>query len=348
MELESLRKKIDRIDEKIVSLLNERAELVEKVMQLKERPYHPHREQEVYKKVLRKKGAFPEHALIAVFREIMSASFVHHPPKVAFLGPEATFTHMAARQRFGECAKYLPLSSIEEVFTEVEKERAHYGVVPIENSIEGVVTSTLDMFVRTPLKICAEVLLQIRHNLLSEKSLEQIKRVYSHPHAFAQCREWLRRHLPKAECMEVQSTADAAKRAREEGASAIASKLAASLYKLPILIEGIEDHSHNYTRFLIIGKQNPPPTGEDKTSILFCLKDEVGALYAALEPFAKCRINLTKIESRPSRRQAWEYIFFVDMQGHVEEENVKDALSHLQSRVTFLKILGSYPMERMQ
>lgn len=345
-EIKALRDRIDKIDEKIVELLNERAEIAEKIMQMKEHPYHPDREKEVYAKILSKSGAFPRDALLAVFREIMSASFIKYPIKVAYLGPEATFTHMAAMQKFGECAKYIPSSSIEEVFLEVEKGRVHYGVVPIENSIEGVITSTLDMFVNSSLKICAEILLHIRHNLLSKKPIEQIDKVYSHPHAFAQCREWLKKNLPHAQYIHMYSTADAVKKAKEEDASAIASSLASTIYALPILCEGIEDYVHNYTRFLVIGKQHVPPTGEDKTSILFCLKDEVGALYKALEPFAKCGINLTKIESRPSRRQAWEYIFFLDMQGHIEEENVKRALFELDKKATFLKILGSYPRER--
>lgn len=348
--LEKLRKEIDGIDEEILSSLNKRIELAKKIGQLKQAQnkvsYHPDREKEVYSRLKEKnKGPFPNKGLEAVYREIMSASLaVEGPLKVAYLGPEATFTHLAAKNKFGTSAQYLSVKSIADVFSACERQEANYGVVPIENTTEGVVTHTLDMFLDSNLKICSESLLDVSLYLLSNSPISKIKRLYSHPQPFAQARAWLDNNLKDAERIEVSSTAQAAKLAGgEERSAAIATELAASIYGLDIIAERIEDRSDNCTRFLVIGQAESPPTGEDKTSILFSIKDKVGALYEMLLPFAKHGINLSKIESRPLRQQAWQYVFFVDLCGHKEEERVKKALGELEQGCVFLKILGSYP-----
>jgi len=263
---------------------------------------------------------------------------------VAYLGPEGSFTHMASMQKFGSSCRFLPARTIADVFKEVEKGNADYGVVPIENSSEVVEDSTLDMFLESELKICAETYLDIRHCLLSNAPFERIRRVYSHPQALAQCRGWLRLNLPNAETVEVSSTSRAAELAKEEeGAAAIASRLAGEIYGLRVLREGIEDSPFNRTRFLILGKHDSPPTGGDKTSISFSVPHKAGALYKALEPFHRHGINMTMIQSRPTRKRPFEYAFFVDFQGHREEESVKGALEEMAERTLFLRILGSYP-----
>lgn len=349
--LEKLRREIDRIDDQILSSLNKRIEIVKEIGELKQAnnivAYHPDREKEVYSRLKEKnKGSFPDRALEAVYREIMSASLAAESSlKIAYLGPEATFTHLAAKNKFGVCAQYLSVKSIADVFSACERGEANYGVVPIENTTEGVVTHTLDMFLESNLKICSESLLEVSLYLLSNSPISTIRRVYSHPQPFAQARAWLDNNLKTAERIEVSSTAQAAKLAGgEEESAAIATELAASIYGLEIIAERIEDRLDNYTRFLVIGQAESPPTGEDKTSILFSIKDKVGALYEMLLPFAKHKINLTKIESRPSRQQAWQYVFFVDLQGHKEEERVKKALGELEQGCVFLKVLGSYPV----
>jgi len=281
-----------------------------------------------------------------VYREIMSGSLaLEGPMKVAYLGPSATFTHLACIQKFGSSAQYVPLTSIKEVFNEVERGRSDFGVVPIENSTEGVVNHTLDMFIDSNLLIYGEVQQEVSHHLLSKAdSLGAIKKIYSHPHAIAQCRNWLETTLPGVPVSEVHSTARAAEIAAEDPTTAaIASELAGQLYGLKVLKARIEDNINNYTRFLVLSQKPAEPTGKDKTSIMLSVKDKVGALYELLRPFASSGVNLTKIESRPSRRKAWEYIFFIDCEGHMDEDRVKKALTELKSRCLFLKILGSYP-----
>ncbi len=276
----------------------------------------------------------------------MSASLsLEGPQRVAYLGPRATFTHLACIQKFGNSAQYLPVNSIKDVFNEVERGRANFGVVPIENSTEGVVNHTLDMFIDSNLLIYGEVLQEVSHHLLSKTGrLEDIKKIYSHPHAIAQCRNWLESNLPHMSVSEVPSTARAAELCADDpSTAAIASELAGQLYGLKVLKARIEDNLNNFTRFLVLSQKPPERTGKDKTSIMLSVKDKVGALYDLLRPFASHGINLTKIESRPSRRKAWEYIFFVDVEGHVEEDRVKKALEEIKSRCLFLKILGSYP-----
>jgi len=350
MELKKLREEIDSLDKKIVELLNKRAELTLEIAklkkELKESPYSPDREKEVYNKVISmNKGPLKNEALSAIYREIMSASLsLEKPLKIAYLGPPATFTHIAALRKFGSQVDYLDCRSITDVFNEVEKGNADYGVVPIENSIEGAVSHTLDMFVDSEINICSEISLEIKHNLLANCKKEEIKKVYSNPQVFGQCRIWLETNLPYVELVEVSSTTKAAEIAsRENFSAAIASEMAAEYYGLKILASSIEDSPRNVTRFLVIGRSVTRPTGKDKTSIMFSIKDRVGALHDMLYPFKKNNINLTKIESRPSKRRTWDYYFFVDLEGHIEDKKVKKALKELEKLCTYLKILGSYP-----
>ncbi|MFA5859545.1 MAG: prephenate dehydratase, partial [Elusimicrobiota bacterium] len=267
------------------------------------------------------------------------------PMVIGYFGPETTFTHMAAYKTFGSTAKYLPLKTIRNVFEEVEKKRVDYGVVPIENSTEGVVNHTLDMFVDSNTKICAETFLGIAHYLLSRNTeIGEIKRVYSHQQPLAQCRNWLDSHIPGVELIETRSTAEAAFIAtREHLSAAIASELAAKKYNLNVLAKNIEDLEENITRFLVIGQNITQPSGSDKTSVMLSIKDRVGALHDILLPFSKNKLNLTKIESRPSRKRVWEYVFFVDIEGHCDDSSVKKALKMLEKYCVFVKVLGSYP-----
>ncbi len=350
-ELEKLREKISGIDRRIISLLDERAELVEEVGRIKRKHhlpfYSPDRETYVYRMVEENaSGRFPKKSLRTIFREIMSASIkLEEPLVISYLGPEATFTHQAAIERFGLALHYTPEESIEDVFMDVEAERADFGVVPIENSIEGVVSYTLDMFVNSSVKIVSEIIIDIHHNLLSKADrLEDIKAIYSHPNALGQCKGWIKKHLPNVPLFETTSTAKAAKIAeKDKNVAAIASKAAAEIYGLNILAKGIEDKTDNITRFLVIGRHIPKKTGNDKTSFMFTIKDRVGALYQILEPFYRNGINLTRIESRPSRQKSWSYIFYVDIEGHISDESVKNALKEIEKYTVLLKILGSYP-----
>ena len=351
--LSQYRERIDRIDETILELLIERANLAKKIGEVKKEKglqiHVPEREREILERLLEKnRGRFPEQALVRIFREIISACLsLEEPLKIGYLGPKATFTHQAALEHFGVSAKYIPLGTIRDVFEEVERGNIDYGVVPVENTIEGVVNYTLDMFLEMPnVKIVGEIIIPVSQHLLSlADDLSQIKRVYSHPHALAQARVWLDKHLPHAQRIEVDSTAKAAELALEdEQAAAIASEAAARVYNLNILARNIQENLNNYTRFLIIGKKALRRTGSDKTSILFAVKDEAGALYKALEPFYKYNVNLTKIESRPSKEKSWDYVFFVDLEGHAEDERVKKALEELRERAKMVRVLGSYPV----
>ncbi|MGH7409553.1 MAG: prephenate dehydratase [Candidatus Methylomirabilis sp.] len=352
-EIQRYRKEIDRIDDEILRLLNERSKNVKEIGKLKKQSDHegnlhtPGREAEIVDRLMRQnRGPFPNEAIRPVYREIMSASLsLEGPQRVAYLGPRATFTHLACIQKFGESAQYVPVNSITDVFNEVERGRANFGVVPIENSTEGVVNHTLDMFIDSNLLIYGEVLQEVSHHLLSKADrLEDVKKIYSHPHAIAQCRTWLEANLPHVPLAEVASTARAAELcADDHSAAAIASELAGQLYGLKVLKSRIEDNINNFTRFLVLSQKPPERTGRDKTSVMLSVKDKVGALYELLRPFASHGLNLTKIESRPSRRKAWEYLFFVDIEGHVEEDRVRKALEEIKSRCLFLKILGSYP-----
>jgi len=349
--LKDLRKEIDATDDRIMEFLNRRAELVIAVGKLKSAEkgeFHvPSREREIYERLtVQNRGPFPNEALRSVFREIISASLaLEAPMKVAFFGPKATFTHMAAMQQFGLSAELVPQKSIPAVFEEVEKGRAQYGVVPVENSTEGMVSHTLDMFMESELKINAEVLLEIHHYLLSRTGrFEDIKKVYSHPQPIAQCRHWLAENLPNVPLVDVASTAVAAQIVSEDyTAAAIASELAAVMYDLKVARERIEDQVNNFTRFLIIGRKMAERSDDDKTSLMFSVKDEVGILYRMLEPFAKRGINLSKIESRPLKKKAWEYIFYLDLMGHIGDPVIAGAVQELKECCQFVKVLGSYP-----
>ncbi|MFH2012953.1 MAG: prephenate dehydratase [Pseudomonadota bacterium] len=353
-ELDALRDKVDYIDTGILKLLNKRAELAIKIAKIKTKNnmdfYAPGRELKIYERLTNiNKGPFTNEAVKTVFREIISASLsLEQPIKIAYLGPKATFTHLASIDHFGLSADFIQKSNIPEIFDEVERDRVNFGVVPIENSTEGVVSNTLDMFVDYNLKICAEILLEISHHLMSKTGkMENIEKVYSHPHAIAQCRKWLENNLPSIPVIDVASTALAAQNASDDSSvAAIASEFASTLYNLKIVRKKIEDHLNNFTRFLVIGKKELEKSGNDKTSIMFSVKDEVGALHRMLEPFARNSINLTKIESRPLKKKAWEYIFFIDMEGHLSDENIKNALDELNKNSLFLKVLGSYPRSK--
>ena len=351
MSMQNLRQKIDSIDDHLVRLLNMRAKIAAHIAKIKKQDgksvYSPEREAEVLRKIAAKnKGPLDSLALQAIYREIMSSALaLDRSLKIAYLGPQATFTHLAALKRFGSQVEYLAVNSIGDVFLEVERGNADYGVIPIENSIEGAVSYSLDMFMDSDLRICAQIILDISHNLLANCAKGQVKRIYSNPEVFGQCRLWLRENFPFADQIEVASTTRAAQiAAKEKNSACIASMLAAKIYKLKVIAKDIEDSPHNITRFLVIGKSDVPATKNDKTSIMFSIKDRVGALYDMLLPFKKYGINLTKIESRPSKKKAWDYYFFVDLAGHYDAPRVKKSLQELESKCTFLKILGSYPV----
>jgi len=349
--LKELRLNIDDVDDKILELLNKRASLVIDVGKIKlkgKRDFHaPEREKEIYQRLSsNNKGPFPNQALKNVFREIMSASLsLEKPLKVAYLGPKATFTHQACMQYFGLSAECIPQKDIADVFDDVERGKVDYGVVPIENTTEGVVSHTIDMFMTSELRICGEIMMEVSLSLLNKTGkMAEVKKICSHPHAIAECKEWLREHLPDVPVFDVSSTAMAAQEASEvTSTAAIASEFAATLYDLQVVERKIEDHINNFTRFLVIGKKSPEKSGEDKTSIMFAIKDIPGALYKMLKPFAERGINMTKIESRPQKGKAWEYIFFVDMDGHISDAKVSEALGELETQCSFLKILGAYP-----
>lgn len=353
MKIEKLRKEIDSIDSKILNLLNLRGKKVLEIAGLKKIRgvgyYSPEREKFILERLSRKnRGPITEKGLKDIYREILSACRnLEAPIRIAYLGPESSFTHLAAIEKFGSSMELIPSSNIAEVFMNVEKNEADLGVVPVENSSEGVVTYTLDMLVDSPLKIVNEIMLEITHHLVSkEKNIQKVKKVYSHPQVFGQTRIWMRNNLPNVKVMEVDSTSEAARLASlEKGSAAITGKWTAEVYGLNILRSHIEDLAHNYTRFLVISKEEAKRTGKNKTSVIFSVKDRPGALYHCLSVFAKANINLTKIESRPSRKKAWDYIFFIDLEGHIEDLRVKKALDQLEKMCIYMKILGSYPRE---
>ncbi len=351
MNLDKLRKKIDLLDAKLISLLNLRAEATKKIGKIKidsgKSIYAPDRETQVLRKIASlNKGPLKKRALEAIYREVMSASLaLEKPLKITYLGPQASFANLAALKKFGSQVSYVACNSIADCFLEVERGTADYGVVPIENSIEGAVSHTLDVFVDSDLKICSQIILDVAHNLLATCPKSKIRKVYSNPYVFGQCRIWLQKNLPDAQLVDVSSTTRAAEIAKKEkNSAAIASLLASKIYGVKVLASGIQDSLHNVTRFLVVGKNVAARTGHDKTSLLFSIKDHVGALYEMLLPFRKYGVNLTKIESRPSKKKAWEYYFFVDIAGHQDDLKVKQALNELERRCTYLKILGSYPI----
>jgi len=352
-ELQRIRERIDELDEQLQELISQRARCAQQIAQIKGAAgedvdfYRPEREAEILRKVIaRSQGPLSQEETARLFREIMSACLaLEQPMNIAFLGPEGTFTQAAALKHFGHSVHTTPLAAIDEVFRDVESGAAHYGVVPVENSTEGVISHTLDMFMNSPLKICGEVDLRIHHHLLSTaEQVAEIVRVYSHQQSLAQCREWLDANLAGVERVAVSSNAEAARRAaKEPGAAAIAGETAAGIYQLKVLASNIEDEPENTTRFLVIGRQSPPPSGCDKTSLLLAAPNKPGALYRVLEPLSRHGISMTRIESRPSRRGVWEYVFFVDIEGHAQDPNVKQALDALAQEAAVLKVLGSYP-----
>lgn len=350
-KIPELRKKIDEIDDKLVELLNERARVVIEVGNVKKTEkldfHSPSREREILERLTsRNKGPFPQDTLRAVYREILASSLsLERPIKVAYLGPRATFTHQAVMQQFGLAAQDVPVENIKDVFNEVERGRADYGVVPIENSSSGAVIYTLDMFIDSDLKIAAEIALEVTQHLMNRSGrLEDVKKIYTIAPAAAQCRQWLEKNLPGVPVLDAPSTARAAEMAVEDpAAGAIASEMAAVLYGLQIAGRKIEDSASNITRFLVIAPKSPGKTGRDKTSIMFSIKDKVGALYTMLAPFAEAGINLNRLDARPSGRKVWDYVFFLDMEGHIEDEKVATAIERLRQDCMFLKVLGSYP-----
>ncbi|HEX9782883.1 MAG TPA: prephenate dehydratase [Opitutaceae bacterium] len=352
MNLSELRNQIDSIDTELLRLLNERVRLAVNVGQVKRGEgaeiYVAKREEEVLQRLLKSNnGPLDERAIRAIYREIMSAAIaLEKKVVIAYLRPETTFTHQAALKKFGSMLDYLPLATIADVFSAVEKGDADYGVIPIENSTEGAVFHSLDMLVESELKIVAQIFLEISHHLISRSPLSEITKVYSKDQAIGQCRRWLHRHLPHAACLDAESTARAVEIARDNpGTGAIASSLAAELYSVPIAASNIQDKADNTTRFLVIGRKSSGALGlgRDKSSYVFSLNDRPGALMTALEPFGRRNLSLSKIESRPSKKKAWDYYFFFDVIGHNEDELVREAIKELEQRCPFVKWLGSYP-----
>lgn len=351
MSLSDLRKRIDQIDEQILDLLNRRADLAKEIGAHKARSrsqyFTPEREQTVYARLTAlNRGPLPSPAVRAIYREIMSASrALEKPLTVAYLGPAGTFSHQAGIGKFGASSTLEPVDTITDIFAQVERGTCDYGVAPVENSLAGVIPETLDNFVRTNLRIVSELFVPIAHNLATHcGSLEQVRRVYSHPQPAAQCKQWLRNNLPGIEVVEAPSTSRAAEAAAAEPTSAaLCPALAAEMHRLPILVEHTEDNPGNRTRFLVLGYNEPDPSGHDKTSLMFSVHHRSGELFRAMSAFEKYDVNLTMIESRPSGVAAWEYVFYIDVQGHCRDTNVAKAVGLLKEHATFVTVLGSYP-----
>ncbi len=356
-DLASMRRSIDALDTQIAGLISERARWAQRVALAKGKPgearaidyFRPEREAEVLRGVVaRNQGPLTNEEMVRLFREIMSACLAQEEPlKVGYLGPEGTFSQSAVHKHFGHSVRALPLAAIDEVFHEVESGAADFGVVPIENSTEGTVNHTLDLFLASPLKICGEVELRVHQHLLGTmKSLDKVVRVCAHPQSLAQCRAWLKEYLPGVPLVEVTSNAEGARRARDEaGTAAIAGDAAAEVYGLGKLVADIEDRPDNTTRFLVVGRKLLARSGDDRTTLLISSgrTDDPGALHRLLTPLAAAKINLTRIESRPSRRRKWHYVFFLDLDGHVEDPAVARALQRLQREADLFRVLGSYP-----
>jgi len=350
MDLDELRKKVDELDAQIVRLINERARLALAIGRLKERDnealYVPARQHEVLRHIAAlNKGPLPDSCLKAVYREIMGGCLaLEKALKVAYLGPEGTFTHAAARMNFGDSVEYMPAGTLDEVFDEVERGRANYGVVPVENSTGGGIHETLTRFLDSPLKVCAEILLEVHHALMAKCPLAEITKVYSRGEVLGQARRWLHEHLPGVTVAEVSSTSAAAERAAAEpGAAAVGNTALAGPNGLTVLHDRIEDYAHNVTRFFVMGTHMSQPTGDDKTAVLCSTRDKVGALHDLLGPFKRNGINMTKIESFPSPTAAWQYYFFIDFLGHPEEERTRQALEEMEAECVSFKVLGAFP-----
>jgi chorismate mutase/prephenate dehydratase len=352
--LAGVRAEIDGIDAELLRLLNQRARCAQRVGEIKAEHgeaghiYRPEREAQVLRRLQdANPGPLPSENITFFFREVMSACLsLEEPLGIAFLGPLGTFSESAATKHFGHAARLLPQSSIDDVFREVESTHAHYAVVPVENSTEGAVGRTMDLLLGTQLKICGEVVLRIHQNLLTnETDLSKITKVYSHAQSLAQCHEWLNRMLPDAQRISVGSNAQAAQKASEEpGTAAIAGEAAAARYSLPRLAENIEDEPNNTTRFLVLGKHDAGPSGRDKTSLIMSAPNRTGALHELLLPLSSAGVSMCRLESRPARNALWEYVFYVDIEGHRDEAPIKAALEELARRAAYLKVLGSYPL----
>jgi len=352
-KIHDIRNNIDQIDDQLLKLINQRGKLAKKIGQEKSRKnnskhFHvPHREESIIERITGKSnGPFPDESLRSVFREIFSATLaLEKPLRIGFLGPETTFSHQAAIKQFGHSSKFIANLNIESIFRQVEKNECDYGVVPVENSIEGVINLTLDCFVDSPLLICGELKNTISLYLLSNaKDRKKIKTIYSHPQPLGQCRQWLNLNMPYAKQIPTSSTASAAQAiVRKSTCAAIAGKLAAEVYNLNIVEENIQDRIENHTRFLVIGKDKAKKVKQNKTSIMFSIRDEAGSLLKVLQLFARNKINLTKIQSRPLRDRPWEYLFYVDLEGHIKDLAVKKSVETLEKMCLFLRLLGSYP-----
>ncbi len=347
------RDEIDSIDKEILSLVSKRANCATEIGKIKQSQevavpfYRPEREKFVLERLMGlNEGPLPDKEIRHLFREIMSSCLaLEMPMDIAYLGPEGTFTQAAVLKQFGHSVNTVPLKTIADVFKSVQSENAHFGIVPVENSTEGMVTHTLDMFLKSDLQICGEILLKIHHNILSKADkLSDIKIVYAHEQALAQTRNWLNRYMPNVEIKAVSSNGEAAKLAiKEENAAAIAGLIASDYYNLNILAAGIEDEANNTTRFLVLGNQFLEPTGDDKTSIVVSANNQPGLLHKLLSPISKHKVNMTRLESRPSKQEAWQYLFFIDIEGHKDDDNIKKLLNEIKEEASLFKILGSYP-----
>jgi chorismate mutase/prephenate dehydratase len=349
-DLASLRKQIDGIDAELLALLERRAAVVKKVGTLKDgkRVFRPEREAQILRNVASKAGALPAAAAAAVFREIISACrALEQEIRVSYLGPQGTFSEQAVRQHFGKGVAAEPMATIDEAFRSAESGATQFAVAPAENSTDGVVGRTLDLLITTPLKICGEIDLRVHQNLLSRtKGMKEIRRIYSHAQSLAQCNGWLNQHLPGAERIPVGSNAEAARRAaKEKGAAAIAGEAAAALYKLKVLVRGIEDDPNNTTRFLVLGQEEAGPSGRDRTSLVMSAENKPGSVHALLTPIAASGVSMSRIESRPAKARSarWEYVFFIDLEGHQSDAKLAAAIAELKQRAPFFKVLGSYP-----
>jgi len=354
MDLEDLRRRIDEIDAKLVSLLNERARCAVEVGKIKRETgeasvYSPARERDVFEHIIEANdGPLSDQTLMAIWKEMMSASLsLEKSLKVVYLGPEGSFSHLAALDKFGHGVELVAVRDISSVFDRVDRATADYGIVPVENTTGGAVRDTMECFlwVHGPVKVCAEMALPIHQNLLSKTALDKVTKVYSKPQVFDQCRQWLTENVSHADLVAVGSTAEAALLAsRVEGTAAVGSEMAASVYGLDILGSAIEDNPQNQTRFLVLGRESAKATGRDKTCLLFSVSHKAGALVEILDIFQRHTINMTKIESHPFPTKIWEYYFFVDIEGHAEDENVKAALAEARSHCPQLEVLGSFPV----
>ncbi len=355
-DIKNIRKNIDLIDSDIVDLLNKRAKEAVNISKEKQKSdnsdnfYNAEREAQVIRKIKElNKGPLTDKEISNIYQEIMSACLsLEAPLKVSYLGPQGTYTQAATQSHFGNSILSVPKSNVEDVFYSVEQRESHYGVVPVENSTQGIVSSTLDMFMNSNLKISGEIEIPIHHNILSKsEKFSEIKKVYAHPQSFSQCRTWLEKNLPKAEKINASSNAEAALIAsKEKSTAAIASEIAAEIYGLGILSRSLEDSHNNSTRFLVIGDRDTEPSGADKTTIIVSTKNDSGALYNLLEPLSKHRVSMTRIESRPSRNNNWEYLFYLDLNGHIKDQSLMKASEEIKKQASLYRFLGSYPIAK--